>query len=164
MTTNLKRITAYTSASLHKRLEIATSHPKVSKSEVINNALELYLSAEAEAARNNPILRRLDQMVREQENLRQRIIVLTEGHALFVRYFLTMVSPPRAEERKASRAQGETRFGAYLKSLKIILGNKNRHLFNGIEDAFLAENDFFTDAELDALEVSPPSDKGGSSS
>ena len=52
MSTNLKRITAYTPDALHKRLEIATSHPKTSKSEIINNALELYLSAEAESVRN----------------------------------------------------------------------------------------------------------------
>lgn len=156
MTTKLKRITAYTPEPLFKRLEIATSHPKVSKSEIINSALELYLSAEAEAARNNPLIRRLDQMNREQENLRQRLIVLTEGHALFVRYFLTMISPPPASERKASQKQGELGFDAYFNSLKIILASKNRHLFDGIEDAFLAESDFFTDADLDALEVALP--------
>ena len=164
MTTKLKRITAYTPEPLYKRLEIATSHPKVSKSEVINNALELYLSAEAEAARNNPLIRRLDQMNREQENLRQRLIVLTEGHALFVRYFLTMVAPPPASERKASQVQGELGFEAYFNSLKIILADKNRHLFDGIEDAFLAESDFFSNADLDALDIKKTSKQRGSSS
>lgn len=164
MSTKLKRITAYTPETLHKRLEIATSHPKMSKSEVINNALELYLSAEAEAARNNPIIRRLDQMSRQQERLRQRLVVMSEGHALFVRYFLTMIDPPEASERKASQAQGEQLFEGYVSALKVLLSDKNSHLFNGIEDVFLAENDFLTDAELEALDIpSPQAQNGGSS-
>ena len=164
MSTNLKRITAYTPDALHKRLEIATSHPKTSKSEIINNALELYLSAEAESVRNNPLIRRLDQMNREQERLRQRLIVMSEGHALFVRYFLTMVDPPEASERKASKAQGEQLFEGYVSALKVLLSDKNSHLFNGIEDVFLVENDFLTDAELDALEIPMPQKQNGGSS
>lgn len=161
MSTNLTRITAYTPEPLYKRLEIATSHPKVSKSQIINQALELYLSAEAEAARNNPLIRRLDQMSREQERLRQRLIVMSEGHALFVRYFLTMVPPPEPSELKASRAQGEHRFEGYVSALKVLLSDKNSHLFNGIEDAFLAENDFLTEEELDALDISQADTKSG---
>ncbi|MDB2438760.1 CopG family transcriptional regulator [Hellea sp.] len=165
MTTSLRRIQAYAPEDIHKRLELAASHPDVSKSEIVRRALELYLSAEAEAARNNPILRRLDQMTRECEKLRQRLIVLSEGHALFVRYFLTLVPPsPEGAERQAARAEGAARFESYRQSLETILSSKNRHLFNGIEDAFLAESDFFSDADLDALENKKPSNQKGSSS
>ena len=161
MSKNLIRITAYTSKALNQRLEIAATHPKLSKSEIINSALRLYLSPEQEAVRNNPILRRLDQMTREQERLRQRLIVISEGQALFVRYFLTMVSPPPADKRAASKAEGEILFDGYYHALKVILSNKNRHLFTGIEDVFLAESDFFTEEDLDALEVSPPKKHSG---
>lgn len=161
MTSALKRIHAYTPDHLHKRLEIACSHPKVSKSEVINKALELYLSAESEAARNNPLLRRLDQMTRQIEKLRQRLVVLSEGHALFVRYFLTSVPPAPEPKRQAARAEGAVRFEEYRKALETILSDKNAHLFNGIEDVFLAENDFFTDEELDALDIPSPRTKSG---
>ena len=161
MTSALKRIHAYTPDHLHKRLEIACSHPKVSRSEVINKALELYLSAESEAARNNPLLRRLDQMTRQIEKLRQRLIVLSEGHALFVRYFLTSVPPAPEPKRQAARAEGAVRFEEYRKALESILSDKNAHLFNGIEDVFLAENDFFTDEELDALNIPSPKSKSG---
>ena len=161
MTSALKRIHAYTPDHLHKRLEIACSHPKVSRSEIINKALELYLSAESEAARNNPLLRRLDQMTRQIEKLRQRLVVLSEGHALFVRYFLTSVPPAPEPKRQAARAEGAVRFEEYRKALETILSDKNAHLFNGIEDVFLAENDFFTDEELDALDISSPRTKSG---
>lgn len=161
MTSALKRIHAYTPDHLHKRLEIACSHPKVSRSEVINKALELYLSAESEAARNNPLLRRLDQMTRQIEKLRQRLVVLSEGHALFVRYFLTSVPPAPEPKRQAARAEGAVRFEEYRKALETILSDKNAHLFNGIEDVFLAENDFFTDEELDALDIPSPRTKSG---
>ena len=161
MTSALKRIHAYTPAHLHKRLDIACSHPKVSRSEIINKALELYLSSEAEAARNNPLVRRLDQMTRQNEKLRQRLIVLSEGHALFVRYFLTSVPPAPEPKRQAARAEGAIRFNEYRKALETIISDKNKHLFNGIEDVFLAENDFFTDAELDALDVPSPKSKLG---
>jgi len=124
----------------------------------------LYLSPEQEAVRNNPLIRRLDQMSREQERLRQRLIVISEGQALFVRYFLTMVSPPPADKRAASKAEGEILFDGYYNALKVILSNKNRHLFTGIEDVFLAESDFFTEEDLDALEVSPPKRHSGGSS
>lgn len=164
MSTKLKRIQAYAPDHLHKRLEIAASRPKTSKSEIVNKALELYLSDESVAARNNPLLRRLDQMNREMENLRQRMIVMSEGHALFVRYFLTSVPPAPEEKRAAARAEGEIRYEGYVDALKIMLSHKTRHLFNGIEDAFLAESDFFTQAQLDALEVAPPKEnKGGGS-
>ena len=161
MSKNLIRITAYTSKALNQRLEIAATHPKLSKSEIINSALRLYLSPEQEAVRNNPILRRLDQMTREQERLRQRLIVISEGQALFVRYFLTMVSPPPADKRAASKAEGEILFDGYYNALKVILSNKNSHLFTGIEDVFLAESDFFTEEDLDALEVNPPKKHSG---
>ena len=164
MKKNLIRVTAYTPKALYQRLENATTHPKISKSEIINNALRLYLSPEQEAVRNNPLIRRLDQMSREQERLRQRLIVISEGQALFVRYFLTMVSPPPADKRAASKAEGEILFDGYYNALKVILSNKNRHLFTGIEDVFLAESDFFTEEDLDALEVSPPKRHSGSSS
>ena len=164
MKKNLTRITAYTPKALYQRLENATTHPKTSKSEIINNALRLYLSPEQEAVRNNPLIRRLDQMSREQERLRQRLIVISEGQALFVRYFLTMVSPPPADKRAASKAEGEILFDGYYNALKVILSNKNRHLFTGIEDVFLAESDFFTEEDLDALEVSPPKRHSGGSS
>jgi len=161
MTSALKRIHAYTPDHLHKRLEIACSHPKVSRSEIINKALELYLSEESEAARNNPLLRRLDQMTRQSEKLRQRLVVLSEGHALFVRYFLTSVPPAPEPKRQAARAEGAVRFEEYRKALETILSDKNAHLFNGIEDVFLAENDFFTDEELDALDIPSPRTKSG---
>ena len=161
MSTKLKRIQAYAPDHLHKRLEIAASHPKVSKSEIVNKALELYLSAEQEAARNNPLLRRLDRITREGEKLRQRLIVLSEGHALFVRYFLTLVPPASGAELQAARAEGAIRFERYRKSLETILSDQNRHLFNGIEDVFLAESDFFTEEELDALDNPVPTRTGG---
>jgi hypothetical protein len=103
-------------------------------------------------------------MNREQERLRQRLIVISEGQALFVRYFLTMVSPPPADKRAASKAEGEILFDGYYNALKVILSNKNRHLFTGIEDVFLAESDFFTEADLDALQVNPPKKHSGGSS
>ncbi|MGB6229474.1 MAG: CopG family transcriptional regulator [Litorimonas sp.] len=162
MTTSLKRIQAYAQPELHRRLEIAAAHPKVSKSWVVQQALELYLSEEQEAARNNPILRRLDQMTRESERLRQRLIVLTEAHALFVRYFLTTVPAPPKAEAEAARSQGAIRFDGYREALETILADKTRHLFDGIEDAFLGKSAFFTEEELDRLENPHPNQTGGS--
>jgi len=75
-----------------------------------------------------------------------------------------MVSPPPAEKRAASKAEGEILFDGYYNALKVILSNKNRHLFTGIEDVFLAESDFFTEEELDALEIAPPTAQSGGSS
>ena len=161
MTSALKRIHAYTPEHLHKRLDIACSHPRVSRSEIINKALELYLSAESEAARNNPLVRRLDQMSRQYEKLHQRLVVLSEGHALFVRYFLTSVPPAPKPKRQAARAEGAVRFNDYRKSLELILSDRNKHLFNGIEDVFLAESDFFTDEDLDALDIPATDSQSG---
>lgn len=156
MVTSLKRIQAYAPPELHRRLDIAASHPKVSKSQIVQQALELYLSAEQEAARNNPILRRLDRMTRESERLRQRIVVLTEAHALYVRYFLTLIPAPPNQEREAARSQGAARFEGYREALETILADKTRHLFDGIEDVFLGKSAFFTDEELDLLDEPIP--------
>jgi len=156
MATRLKRIQAYAPDDLHKRLEIAASHPKVSKSKIVQQALELYLSAEQEAARNNPILRRLDQMTRESERLKQRIIVLTEAHALYVRYFLTLVPSPPSDTRDAAKADGAARFEGYREALETILADKTRYLFDGIEDVFMDQSAFFTAEELDRLDEPAP--------
>ena len=162
MTTKLKRIQVYASKELHKRLEIAASHPKVSKSEVVKRALELYLSEEQEAMRNNPILRRLDRMTRESEKLRQRLVVLSEAHALYVRYFLTLVPAPPNEEREAARAEGAARFESYREALETILSDRSRYLFDGVEDALIGKSDFFTNEELDRLHQLAPA-RGGAS-
>lgn len=161
MTTKLKRVYSYTQDHLYHFLKTEASKDGVSMSVVLNRAIELYFSDEAHLVRNNPMLRRLDQMSREQERLRQRVIVMTEAHALFVRYFLTLVPRPPVEERRAAKADGIARFEDYRAVLQTVLSDKNKHLFNGIEDVFLAENDFFTDEQLDALEI--PSDKKGPS-
>ena len=71
--------------------------------------------------------------------------------ALFIRYHLTITPQIPAAQREAANALGEDRFERYKGHLKTILSHTSRHLFGMMDDVYMDENSFFTEAELEAL-------------
>lgn len=151
MTTSKPRVRAYVDHDTFAKLRFATSRPHVTISDTVNKALKVYLSDEWKHEQDNAVLRRLDQMTRQIEMSKQKANVMSEAFALFVRYYLTITPQIPAAQREAANALGEDRFERYKGHLKTILSHTSRHLFGIMDDVYMDENSFFTEAELEAL-------------
>ena len=151
MTTSKPRVRAYVDHDTYAKLQFATSRPHVTVSDTVNNTLKVYLSDDYKFEHDNAVLRRLDQMTRQHEMSKQKANVMAEAFALFVRYYLTITPEIPVAQRQAANALGESRFNRYRDDLKTVLSHTSRHLFGMMDDVYLEENSFFTEAELDAL-------------
>ena len=119
----------------------------MSISETVNNALKIYLSDDWKLEQSNAVLRRLDQMTRQIKMLKQKANVMSEAFA----HYLTITPQIPAAQCEAANALGEDRFERYKGHLKTILSHTSRHLFGIMDDVYMDEDSFFTEAELEAL-------------
>jgi predicted transcriptional regulator len=105
-----QRHALYLSASLTQHLQATADAHRVSKSAILEQALQQFLGAHHEQISNG--LQPLQQaaMTRSVHRLERDLAISTELTATFVRYFL-MVTPPIPErEHAAARALGQLRF------------------------------------------------------
>lgn len=112
-------------ARLHTRLPVAlitrlerwAGERDLTKSDVVEAALESFFSPDAGIRRDAEFTRRLDRLHRQLETLRQELAVAIESQALFVRYYLSATAPLPADQQAAARAQGKERFESFVRSL-----------------------------------------------
>lgn len=156
MATSKPRIRPYIDEDVYMRLQIATARPQTSESEIVNQALHHWFSEDREDRRDGALIRRLDRMTRKMETLEQKQVISGEAFALFMRYFLTVIPQVSEADRAAAKAEGAVRFETYLESLRAVLGDGASLLFSGIEDVFVDESAFFTEAELLKLHEPAP--------
>ncbi|GAB5377766.1 MAG: hypothetical protein AcusKO_42280 [Acuticoccus sp.] len=96
------RLCVYLSDPWDQRLGIAARRPGASKSAITDAALAAFLSPERDDQRDAAIIRRLDRLSRTARSHERDLTIVSESHALFVRYYLT-ISP--ADFRRRSRPQ-----------------------------------------------------------
>lgn len=104
-------------AALIDRLERWAKDRALTKSDVVEAALESFFSPDAGIRRDAEFTRRLDRLHRQLETLRQELAVAIESQALFVRYYLSATAPLPADQQAAARAQGKERFESFVRSL-----------------------------------------------
>ena len=150
------RIHPYLQPDVFARLQAAKVKPGQSESDIVNRALAAFFSYEHEDKRDAALIRRLDRLSRQIEGLERRQIIATEAFALFVRYFLTVIPPVAAADKKAAQAEGHARFETYLSSLQSVLEDGEPILFNRMEDRLADTSAFFTKEELARLHDPSP--------
>ena len=150
------RIYPYISEDCYVRLQALAARPGRNESEIVDKALAAFFSREHEDKRDGALIRRLDRMTRQMENLDRKQIISAEAFALFMRYFLTVIPPVNAADRQAAQAQGQDRFLTYLESLKTVLEDGDRILFTAVEDVIADDSAFFTAEDLDRLHQPKP--------
>jgi len=150
------RIHPYISEDCFVRLRALAKCPGRNESEIVDQALAAYFSREHEDQRDGALIRRLDRMTRQIEELKQQEITSSEAFALYVRYFLTVIPPVDEASRAAAQSQSQIRFSSFLDSLKVVLADGDRTLFSITEDIMADESAFFTKDELALLHQDRP--------
>lgn len=156
MPTKNPRIHPYISEDCYVRLKALAKQPGHNESEIVDRALAAFFSKEYEDKRDGALIRRLDRMSRQFEDLKRKQIISSEAFVLFVRHYLTVIPPLDEASKSAAQSQGQARYEGFLESLKAVLLDSDNRLFSITKDIIVDESAFFTDEELHRLHDPKP--------
>jgi len=111
------RLNCYFKPELFDALEQISVQRRLHKSEIVQAALESYLSPDALDRREAAYVRRLDMLVRQVERLERDSTIAVETLALFVRFWLSITPPLPDSAQAAARAQGTKRYEDFIEAL-----------------------------------------------
>lgn len=146
------RLCVYIPAETDRKLGIAAGRNSVSKSAIVEAALESFLSPDRDDQRDAALIRRIEQLARQIEKQRRDHEIVAETVALFILYFLTLTPPLPEADQGSAKALGRDRMDYFLKELVGRVA-KGRSLIRDMLDEIVArEADFF---QIDDAEDSP---------
>lgn len=147
------RLNIYLERELSAGLERFCCQHRLAKSAAIAAALREYFSPDNSDVREAATTRRLDRLSNQFGKLDQDVMILTETLAIYIRYYLSVVSPIPEAHQEAARAQGKIRFQQFVDQLA-------RHLQRGGRLALDLHNELYPDhsayARAAAQDVDPP--------
>ena len=104
------KVSAYLSEDVARRLDVAAVHQSTSKSRIIETALARYLDPSGDTSDSVSVLRRLNWMSRQLEQLDRDLRIVSETTALHARYHLAVTPPLPVAEQPAACLLGAERF------------------------------------------------------
>ena len=108
-----RKISVRLSEEVVERLEAAAQPPGASKTVIVEAALERFLNPGAETIDDAALLRRLDWMSRQLEQLERDLRIVNETVALHARYHLAITPPLPQSHQRAACALGLERFEVF---------------------------------------------------
>jgi hypothetical protein len=108
-----RRISARISEGVAERLEAAAKRSGATKTALIAAALDRFLQADHERADDAALLRRLNWMSRQLEQLDRNLRVVNETAALHARYHLAVTPAMVADDQRVACALGAERFEVF---------------------------------------------------
>lgn len=122
-----------------RRLDELAIKKAVSKSSLVAAALAAWLGPTSGDQRETAMAKRLDRLSRQYERLERDQNILIETVALYVRYYLTVVTPVPEAHQDAARAQGRLRFSQFVEQLGRRL-QKGRRLLDDVQTGSFADS------------------------
>lgn len=104
-------------ADLIGRIKDLADRKRVTRSAVVEAAVESFLSPDHADMHEAALTRRLDRLSRQIARLERDQRVTTETLALFIRFWLTITPPVAPEEQSAAQAMGRERFDGFVETL-----------------------------------------------
>lgn len=150
------RIRPYISDYNLVRLTALAKRPGMTISAIVDQALTDFFEGDQHGQGGSAVSRRLDTLTRQFDRLERNDLANGETLALFIRYFLTMTPPIAEAQLSAARAQGHSRFDAFVEHLGRELRSGRRLLQAATDDVIADETDFFTSDELARLNNPAP--------
>ncbi|MGA7455570.1 MAG: ribbon-helix-helix protein, CopG family [Rhodoplanes sp.] len=105
-----RKISVRLSEEIVERLEAAAQRPGANKTTILEAALDRLLDPAAETIDDATLLRRLDCMSRQLEQLEHGLKIVNETVALHARYHLAVTPPLPQSQQRAACALGLERF------------------------------------------------------
>jgi hypothetical protein len=144
----------YLSEAMTERLELAAETYRLSKSAILERALQVYLSQDADRRPGNLCDLQLEENRKALNRLERDVAIATELLATFVRYFVTITPPLPANETEAARALGRLRFEQVIAGISRRL-KTDQHLIARVLDSLE-----HTDKSGGASEATPADSSG----
>jgi len=104
-------------ADLIGRINDLADRKRLTRSAVVEAAVESFLSPDHADMQEAALTRRLDRLSRQIARLERDQRITTETLALFVRFWLTITPPILAEEQASAQAKGRERFDGFVETL-----------------------------------------------
>ena len=104
-------------AELIGRINDIADRKRVTRSAVVEAAVESFISPDHADMQEAALTRRLDRLSRQVARLERDQRITTETLALFVRFWLTITPPIAPEEQAAAQAKGRERFDGFVETL-----------------------------------------------
>lgn len=111
------RLNASLPVGLISRVTELADRKRVSRSSVVEAALESFLSPDTAQMQEAALTRRLDRLSRQVARIERDLGISAETLGLFVRFWLTVTPPVPTEEYAAAQAKGRERFDGFVTTL-----------------------------------------------
>ncbi|MEM8793899.1 MAG: ribbon-helix-helix protein, CopG family [Pseudomonadota bacterium] len=104
-------------AELIGRINDIADRKRVTRSAIVEAAVESFLSPDHADMQEAALTRRLDRLSRQVARLERDQRITTETLALFVRFWLTITPPIAPEQQATAQAKGRERFDGFIETL-----------------------------------------------
>lgn len=111
------RLNASLPVGLISRVTELADRKRVSRSSVVEAALESFLSPDTAQMQEAALTRRLDRLSRQVARIERDLGISAETLGLFVRFWLTVTPPVPTEGYAAAQAKGRERFDGFVTTL-----------------------------------------------
>jgi hypothetical protein len=111
------RMNVYFEPEILRKVDELAARRNLSKSLIIEAAVSSFLSPDAEDRREAAFSRRLDRLIRQNEQLERHLAIYSEAIALYVRFWLTVTPPMPESAQEATRAIGAERYQSFVEAL-----------------------------------------------
>lgn len=111
------RLNASLPVSLIAQVTELADRKRVSRSSVVEAALESFLSPDTAQMQEAALTRRLDRLSRQVARIERDLGISAETLGLFVRFWLTVTPPVPTEGYAAAQAKGRERFDGFVTTL-----------------------------------------------
>ena len=108
-----RKVTLQLSEQVAEQLEAVAEQRGTSKAAIVESALERFMNPDAETVDDTTLLRRLNWMSRQLEELERELRIVNETVALHARYHLTITPPVPEAQQRAACALGQERFDVF---------------------------------------------------
>ena len=133
------RINASLPAGLVSRVIDLEKRKGITRSAIVEAALESFLSPDGSDMQEAAFTRRLDRLSRQVDRIERDLHIATETLALFVRFWLAVTPPIDSDAHASAQVKGRERFEGFIETL-------GRQLQSG--ESFLREIPDDRDAEI----------------
>jgi len=139
-----QRIYSQLETASKRRLAAFAAKAGTSEAQVIEAAVEHFLSPQLDDKRDAGITRRLNRLSAQMESANRDQLILSETLALYIQYQLAVMPPVPVKDQAAARAKAHETMEKFMDQLVRRL-ESGRHLIAGITERFQpAEEDFFS--------------------